>query len=166
MNLNLSEVLWNLKVRQSWNDFFQPAFFPKNQQRNSMLILWNLRSTCFCSFFWKKLKTPNRYFEINWPLVGKEILKNNRKKEMSKNSCTARPAHSLLKVSKSQKQILYLNQKCNENISPFSYFSPLQPWAQHGGNLNRGKLGATWSFGLDGGWTCSSLCVLKCLTLL
>ena len=33
------------------------------------LLQWNLRSACFCSFFWKKLKTPKRHFEINWPLV-------------------------------------------------------------------------------------------------
>ena len=25
------------------------------------------KQTCFCSF-WKKLKTPKRHFEINWPL--------------------------------------------------------------------------------------------------
>ena len=30
--------------------------------------LWNLRLTCFCSFFWKKLKTLKRQFEIIWPL--------------------------------------------------------------------------------------------------
>ena len=34
--------------------------------------------------------------EVLCNLVGKEIWKNNRKQEMSKNSCTARPAHSLL----------------------------------------------------------------------
>ena len=35
---------------------------------NSTLLLWNFRLTCFHSFFWRKLKTPKRHFEINWPL--------------------------------------------------------------------------------------------------
>ena len=33
-------------------------------------ILWCLRLTCFCLFFWKKLKTPKKHLEINWTLVG------------------------------------------------------------------------------------------------
>ena len=57
------------KVIQSRNDFSKPMFLPKNEQMNSTLLQWNLRSACFCSFFWKKLKTPKRHFEINWPLV-------------------------------------------------------------------------------------------------
>ena len=33
---------------------------------NSFLLLYDM----FLFFFWKKLKTPKRPFEINWPLVG------------------------------------------------------------------------------------------------
>ena len=40
-----------LKVIQSRNDFFKPTFLPKNEWTNSTLVLWNLRSACFCSFF-------------------------------------------------------------------------------------------------------------------
>ena len=57
-----------LKVRQSQNYFFKPTFLPKNKWTNSTLLKWYLRSTCFRSFFWKKLKTPKRHFKINWPL--------------------------------------------------------------------------------------------------
>ena len=57
-----------LKDRQSQNDFIKPKFLPKNERRNSTLLLWYLRSTCYCSFFWKKFKIPKRHFETNWPL--------------------------------------------------------------------------------------------------
>ena len=57
-----------LKVRQSRNDFFKPTILPKNERTNSTLLLCYLMSTCFRLFFWKKLKTPKRHFEINWPL--------------------------------------------------------------------------------------------------
>ena len=53
-----------LKVRQNRNDFFKPTFPPKNEQTNSILLLWDL----FLFVFWRKLKTPKRYFVINWPL--------------------------------------------------------------------------------------------------
>ena len=36
----------------------------KNEQTNSTLLPWYL----FSFVFWKKLKTPKRHFEINWPL--------------------------------------------------------------------------------------------------
>ena len=64
------EILdWSiLKVRQSRHDFFKPMYLPKNERMNSTLLQWNLRSTCFRSCFWKKLRTPKRHFEINWPL--------------------------------------------------------------------------------------------------
>ena len=58
-----------LKVRQSRNDFFKPTFLPKNEQMNSTLLLWYLRSTCFRSFFgrnWRQQKVK-RHFKINWP---------------------------------------------------------------------------------------------------
>ena len=40
-----------LKVWQIWNDFFKPMILPKNEPMNSTLLLWYLRSTCFCSLF-------------------------------------------------------------------------------------------------------------------
>ena len=53
-----------LKVRQSRNYFFKLTFLPKNEQMNSTLLLCDL----FSFVFWKKVKTPKRHFEINWPL--------------------------------------------------------------------------------------------------
>ena len=47
------------------NDFFKPTFLPKNEQTNSTLLLVDL----FLFVFWKKVKTPKRQFEINWPLI-------------------------------------------------------------------------------------------------
>ena len=44
--------------------FFKPTFPPKNEQMNSILPLWYL----FLFVFWRKLKTSERHFEINWPL--------------------------------------------------------------------------------------------------
>ena len=54
-----------LKFRQSQNDFFKRTFLPKNELTNSTLLLVDF----FRLFFWKKVKTPKRHFEINWPLV-------------------------------------------------------------------------------------------------
>ena len=54
-----------LKVRQSRNYFFKPTILPKTKRTNLTLLLWYLR---LILFFWKKLKTPKRHFEINWPL--------------------------------------------------------------------------------------------------
>ena len=45
--------------------FFKPTFLPKNERTNSILLLVDL----FSFVFWKKVKTPKRHFEINWPLV-------------------------------------------------------------------------------------------------
>ena len=55
-----------LKVRQIRNDFFKLTFLPKNERTNSTLLLADL----FSFVFWKKVKTPKRHFEINWPLWG------------------------------------------------------------------------------------------------
>ena len=66
-----------LKVRQSRNDFFKPLFPPKNERRNSTVLLWYLRSTCFRSFFWRKSTTPKNHFEINWPLPQVNFPDNN-----------------------------------------------------------------------------------------
>ena len=53
-----------VKVKQFRNDFFKPTFLPKNERRNSTSLLVDLISFVF----WKKVKTPKRLFEINWPL--------------------------------------------------------------------------------------------------
>ena len=54
--------------------FFKSTFPPKNERRNSIFLLWD----SFTFVFWKKLKTPKRHFEINWPLtVMKKICTNN-----------------------------------------------------------------------------------------
>ena len=53
-----------VKVRQILNDFFKLTFLPKNEQTNSTLLLVDW----FSLVFWKKVKTPKRHFEINWPL--------------------------------------------------------------------------------------------------
>ena len=42
-----------------------PTFPPKNEETNSILLLWDL----FSLVFWRKLKTPKRDFEIIWPLA-------------------------------------------------------------------------------------------------
>ena len=66
----LAFAAW-LKVRQNRNDFLKPTFPPKNERKNSILLLWDL----FSFVFWRKLKTKKSRFEINWPLVmGPELL--------------------------------------------------------------------------------------------
>ena len=74
-----------LKVRQSWNEFLKPKFPPKNKRRNSTLLLWNLRLTCFCSFYggnWRQQndfgmiikdyseKSEKHHFQLFLPLTG------------------------------------------------------------------------------------------------
>ena len=55
----------NVKGQTKSKWFFQAdVSSPKNKQRNSILLLWDL----FLFGFWRKLKTPNRHFEIKWPL--------------------------------------------------------------------------------------------------
>ena len=58
-----------LKVRQMQKDFFKPTFLPKNKWTNSTLLLVDL----FSFIVWKKVKTPKRHFEINWPLRKKSV---------------------------------------------------------------------------------------------
>ena len=58
---------WLLKVRQIRNYFFKPTFLPKNEQTNSTLLLVDLFFLVFVKKV-KKVKTPNRHFEINWPV--------------------------------------------------------------------------------------------------
>ena len=64
----VSYLTHHIKGQTNSKWFFKPMFLPKNERTNSTL-LWYLRSTCFCLFFWKKLKTPKRHFQMNWPLV-------------------------------------------------------------------------------------------------
>ena len=77
--IGLMKIVWNLihlarnriskktllKARQIRNDFFKSTFLPKNERTNSTLLLVNM----FSFIIWKKVKTPKRHFEINWPLV-------------------------------------------------------------------------------------------------
>ena len=56
-----------LKVRQSRNDFFKPTLPPKNERRNSTLLLWKLRLTCFRSFFggnWRHQKDISKLTDL------------------------------------------------------------------------------------------------------
>ena len=50
-----------IKVRKTRNDFFKWTFPPKNKQTNSTLLLWNLRSTSFCSFL-EEIEDTNKSF--------------------------------------------------------------------------------------------------------
>ena len=89
--------MW-LKVSKTQKQIVKSWILPKNEQMNSILLLWYLRSTCFRSFFgrnWRhqkdiskltdlyygnssrnvfvrflgELKKPKRHLEINWPLT-------------------------------------------------------------------------------------------------
>ena len=51
-----------IKVRHCRNDFFQPTFLPKNELTISTLLLWNLRSTCFRSFFLEEIEGTKKTF--------------------------------------------------------------------------------------------------------
>ena len=60
-------MIFSLKVRQSRNDFFKPTFLPKNERTNSTLLLWNLRLTCFHSFFgrnWRHQKDISKLTDL------------------------------------------------------------------------------------------------------
>ena len=74
-----SYLTHHIKGQTNSKWFFKPMFLPKNERTNSTL-LWYLRSTCFCLFFWKKLKTPKRHFQNNWPLLkpgfGRELAQD------------------------------------------------------------------------------------------
>ena len=78
----------HLKVRQSWNDFFKPTFPPKNEQRNSTLLLWNLRLTCFRSFFggnWRQQKDISKLSDLwIYSLLIRIKLENEKKRSSSK----------------------------------------------------------------------------------
>ena len=67
MRINLHGLC--LKVKQNRNDFFKTTFPSINEQKNSILLLWDL----FSFVFWRKLYTTKRHFEINWPLAKFEL---------------------------------------------------------------------------------------------
>ena len=53
------------QTKSKW--FFKPTFLPKNEQTNSTLLLWYLRSTCFCSFFgrnWRQQKDISKLTDL------------------------------------------------------------------------------------------------------
>ena len=57
-----------LKVRQSPNHFFKPMCPPKNKRKNFTLLLLNLRSTCFHSFFggiWRHQKDISKIPDLS-----------------------------------------------------------------------------------------------------
>ena len=67
--LLLPTITRDTKGQTNLKWFFQ-ADVPKNEQTNSTLLLVDL----FSFLFWKKVKTPKRRFEINWPLRTLEIV--------------------------------------------------------------------------------------------
>ena len=60
-----------LKVRKIQNDFSSQCFFKKTNKKIRLYYLL----TCFLFIFWKKVKTPRRHFEINWPLASESTKK-------------------------------------------------------------------------------------------
>ena len=63
-NLELDYFLNKLKVRWFRNGFWGLRFPPKNERKNSFLLLFDL----FSFVFWRKSTTSKNLFEINWPL--------------------------------------------------------------------------------------------------
>ena len=66
--------LWTFsedEVRQSRNYLFKPTFLPRNERTNLTFILSMMihHVDLFSFVLWKKLKTPKKPFEINWPSV-------------------------------------------------------------------------------------------------
>ena len=53
------KLCWCLKVRQNRNNFFKLTFPPKNEQTNSILLLWDL-----CSFVFLRKLTFTLFLEI------------------------------------------------------------------------------------------------------
>ena len=43
---------------------------PNKRTKILTLLLWYLKSNCFCSFFWR-IEDTKRHFEIDWPLSKK-----------------------------------------------------------------------------------------------
>ena len=73
--------------------FFKPTFLSKNEQTSSPLLLVDL----FSFVFWKKVKTPQRHFEINWPLEYNEWKKGSRSNEKSDQRKLKKESNTLLR---------------------------------------------------------------------
>ena len=65
--LLLDPCITFIKFRKSQNDFFKPTFPPKKRMNEFYLLLWNLRWTCFCSFFggnWRPQKDASKSSDL------------------------------------------------------------------------------------------------------
>ena len=67
MLINFS--LQMLEVRKKLNWFFQNDVSSKNRTSKFYFTTMKPLVDLFLFVFWKKLKTPKRHFEFNWPLV-------------------------------------------------------------------------------------------------
>ena len=67
-----------LKVSQSRNDFFKPTFLPKNQQTNSIWLLWS----CF-GRNWRHQKDISKLLTLR--NLFRETMFCNKKKESKRN---------------------------------------------------------------------------------
>ena len=69
------QIILQIKGQTKSKWFFQ-ADVSSNERTNkfNFTTMIPLRSTCFLFVFWKKLKTPKRHFEINWPLENSNIF--------------------------------------------------------------------------------------------
>ena len=54
-----------LKVSKTRKQIVKPWILPKNEQMNSTLLLWYLRSTCFCSFFGRNQRHQKNISKLN-----------------------------------------------------------------------------------------------------
>jgi hypothetical protein len=61
-----------LKVNELRNVSLVSSILPKKEQKKSSLILWYLKSNCFCSFFGriedtkKNFEVTDLYYELKW----------------------------------------------------------------------------------------------------
>ena len=84
----------------------------KKRSMNSFLLVFDM----FSFVFWKKLKTPKRYFEINWPLIRKGIQPSIKYQSRSFNwFVTAKNSFRSIILHKSWKFGWFTN--CSEAIS-------------------------------------------------
>ena len=56
------------KGQKKWKWFFQDDVSSKKRTNESYFTTMKPQVDLFSFVFWKKLKTPKRHFEINWPL--------------------------------------------------------------------------------------------------
>ena len=84
----------------------------KTNEKNSTLLLWCLKSNCFCLFL-GELKTPKRHFKINWTIS--KALKNCFNYEWSLNQ--NKTNRYLLKNSETFAKITQIYCKCKHKIA-------------------------------------------------